>query len=162
MVRIVLFETDVVLALELEDLTGLVRGGHLEPELVEDPAYLRNLLGVRTREPAFANPQAVLQTYPHVAAQNGGLHGAEHLVTPRSYHRPLIVVAEQPVGGALHVKQVFRMCTDASANAQDGLNKERRLHQTAIEKVRGGVQMADVVGARLAREVASGSTSWVV
>jgi hypothetical protein len=41
------------------------------------------------------------------------------------------------------------MWTDAPADAQDGLNKERGLHQAAIEKVRGRVEMADVVALEL-------------
>src|SRR5689334_25298386 len=37
------------------------------------------------------------------------------------------------------------MRSDAAADAEHRLNEQRRLHQPALEKMRGGVQMADVV-----------------
>src|SRR5207248_5763349 len=57
----------------------------------------------------------------------------------------LILVAEQSIGGALHVRDIVGMRTDAAQNAKHALDEKRRLDNAALEEIRGRVQMADVV-----------------
>src|SRR5689334_17419211 len=67
----------------------------------------------------------------------------------RANHRPMIRLTEEPVGRPLRVQHVFRMNADAAADAEHRLDEEGRLHEPAIEEVRGGVEMADVVALEL-------------
>ena len=60
-----------------------------------------------------------------------------------------ILVAEQPVGGALHVQHVFRMRADAALQAEHGLDEQRRLHQALLEEVVEVVEMRGVVALEL-------------
>ncbi len=60
-------------------------------------------------------------------------------------HRPVIIVAEQPVGGALHMHDVFGMRADAAQDAEHRLHEQRRLDQAAVEEMPQRVEMADVV-----------------
>ena len=64
---------------------------------------------------------------------------------PRGQHRPEIVVAEQPVGGALHEHQVVEVGADAAEDAEDQLQEDRRLEQPAVDAMREIVEVADVV-----------------
>ena len=48
-----------------------------------------------------------------------------HLVAAGRQHREAIVVAEQLVGDALHVDEVFRIGADAAQNAEDELDEQR-------------------------------------
>ena len=47
---------DLIGTLEAQDLTGLVRGGNLEPQLLEDSADDSYLLSVRLRELSGSGP----------------------------------------------------------------------------------------------------------
>ena len=49
-------ESDLIAALEFQDLSGLIAGGDLEAQPGDDLAYLRDLLGVTARELAGADP----------------------------------------------------------------------------------------------------------
>ena len=74
---------------------------------------------------------------------------------PGRQHRPVVLVAEQLVGDALHVDDVLGIGADAAENAEDRLHEQRRLHQLAVEEMRERVEMADVVAFELeARAVA--------
>src|SRR5581483_3390748 len=75
-------ERDLVAALELQNLAGLVGGGDLEAQSLDDLAHLRHLLGVALGEAAGTQPQRVLEADAHVAAHGGGLRGDGHLVAP--------------------------------------------------------------------------------
>ena len=68
-----------------------------------------------------------------------------HLVGARAEHRPVIIVAEQPVGGALHLHDVLGMRADAAEDAEHRLHEQRRLDHAAVEEVPQRVEMADVV-----------------
>ena len=72
-----------------------------------------------------AGPQRVLEPDAHVAAHRGGLRGDGELIAPGAEHRPFVCLAEQPVGGALHVHHVLGMRADAAEDA------EHRLHEQA-------------------------------
>ena len=75
----------------------------------------------------------------------------------------MIVVAEQLVGGAAHVDDVLGIGADAAENAEDRLHEERRLDEPAVEEMRQGVEMADVVAFELeARAAALAQSSRIV
>ena len=100
-------------------------------------------------ELARPGPQRILEADAHVAAHRRR-HGRDpHLVAPGAEHRPAIIVAEQAVGGALHVHHVLRMRADAAQDAEHRLHEQRRLHQAALEEVREVVEMRDVVALEL-------------
>src|SRR5262249_39739379 len=60
-------------------------------------------------------------------------------------HRPQIVVAQQPGGGALHEKQIVEICADTAENAEDQLQKDRRLEQAAIDAMGEIIKVPGVV-----------------
>ena len=60
-------------------------------------------------------------------------------------HRPQIVLAEQPVGGALHEEQIVQIGADAAENPEDQLHEHRRLEQAAIDQMGEIVEVAGVV-----------------
>ena len=80
-----------------------------------------------------------------VAAKRDGLRGDRQLRPAGAEHRPVIVVPEQPVGGALHMRDVLGMGADAAEDAEHALHEERRLDQAAIGEMGKRVEMADVV-----------------
>ena len=63
--------------------------------------------------------------------------------------RPLVVAAEQPVGGRLDVHQVLDLGPDAAEDPEHALDEQRRLDDTGVEEVRERVQMPDVVALEL-------------
>src|SRR4051812_9707711 len=60
-------------------------------------------------------------------------------------HRPLVRLAEQSIRRLLHERDVVGMRADAAADAEHRLNEQRRRQQPAIDEMRGGVEMSDVV-----------------
>src|SRR5690606_31445058 len=99
-------EADVVPALEGEEPAGLVWGGGLQAERLQDGADALDLVCVALGEPAGAQPQGVLQADADVGA-HGGAHGGEReLVAAGAEDGPGVGVAEQPVRGAPHVLDV--------------------------------------------------------
>src|SRR5688572_23242314 len=99
-------ESDAVAALEAEHRPRLGRGGDLAAERLEHLAHLGDLLGVRPRELALADEQAVLEPDPHVAAEQRRLGAELELVAPGGEGREQVVVAEQTVGDRHHVREV--------------------------------------------------------
>src|SRR6266853_5123039 len=138
-------ECDVSSAFELEHLARFVGCRDLQPEFLENPANLSDLLRIGFREGAAAEPQAVFQADAHVSAHDRRHRGDEHLVAPGAEHRPQVGVAEQAVRGALHVHHVLGMRADAAADAEHRLDEKRRLHELAVEEMRRCIQMPDVV-----------------
>src|SRR6185503_9158026 len=112
---------------EFEHLARVVGRSHREAELFQNAAHLRHLLGIGRGELAAADPQAVLQPDADVAAHHRRLRGNLHLRAPRAEHRPVVRVAEQAIGGALHVDHVLGMVADAAADAEHRLDEKRRL-----------------------------------
>jgi hypothetical protein len=55
------------------------------------------------------------------------------------------LVAEQAIRGALHVRDVVGMRTDAAEDAEHALDEERRLDHAAVEESARRVEVADVV-----------------
>ncbi|MNQ87649.1 hypothetical protein D3C85_1028810 [compost metagenome] len=73
-------------------------------------------------------------------------HGAQrNLIAAGTENRPLVRVAEQAVGRTAHVRQVLGMSTDAAAQTEHRLNENRRLEQPALQEVRSGVQVTNVI-----------------
>src|SRR5215510_4003126 len=67
------------------------------------------------------------------------------LVAAGTENRPHIVVAEQAIGGAAHMREVFGMRADAAQQAEYALHEERRLDEPAVDKMRKVVQVRNVV-----------------
>jgi hypothetical protein len=61
-------ERDLIAALEFQDLARLIGCRDVQSESFDDLSNLRYLIGVRWRELAGTDPEAVFQTHPHVAA----------------------------------------------------------------------------------------------
>src|SRR5205823_2332310 len=120
-------------AFEPERRTRFVRRGDLVAEILDDAADLGDLLGIAFGELARADIERVLKPDPHIAAEHRGRGAEIHLVPPAGQHGPQIIVAEQPVGGALHEEQIVEIGTDAAENAEDELQKHRRLEQAALD-----------------------------
>src|SRR5439155_24648015 len=138
-------KSDIPAAFELQHLARVVRRSNGEAELLENPPRLRDLGSIRFGELPASEPQAVLAADAHVAAHHRRHRGDEHLVAAGAQDRPVVRVAEQAVGGALHVQHVLGMRADAAADAEHRLDEQRRLEQPPLEEVRRGVEMADVV-----------------
>src|SRR6267142_1036295 len=138
---------------ELEHVARLGWRGDREAHLFENAARLRHLLGVRLGELAAPEPHAVLEADTHVAAHHRAHRGDEHLVAAGAKHRPVICVAKEAVGGALHVHHVLGMRADAAADAEHRLDEERRLEQPPVDEVRRHVEVADVVALDLEARV---------
>ena len=84
---------------------------------------------------------------PPSAADMRGDRAAGCAPAPSTDQR--ILVAEQPVGGALHVRDVLGMRADAAEDAEHRLDEERRLDQPAVGEMGERVEMADVVALEL-------------
>ena len=82
-----------------------------------------DLFGVRGRHPAWCRPQRVFQADADIAAHGGSHRRDRELIAAGAQHRPDHLVAEQPVGGALHVQHVLRV------RAGSALQAEHRLHE---------------------------------
>ena len=79
----------------------------------------------------------------------------QQLVAAGREHRPVVLVAEQLVGDALHVDDVLRIGADAAEDAEDRLHEQRRLDEAALEEMGEGVEMADVVALELEARAAA-------
>ena len=97
-----------------------------EAEPFEDLAYAADLDGVALGQPAGAVPQAVLEPHPDVRPHGGRHRGHRHLVAAGTQDRPAILLAEQPVGRALHVEHILGMRADAAQDAEHGLHEQGR------------------------------------
>src|SRR3954470_17578431 len=138
-------KTHIPSSFELQHLPRIVRRGDDEAELFQYAARLAHLLGVRFRELSSPEPEAVLEADAHVAAHHRAHRGDEHLVAPCAEHGPQVLVAEQAIGGALHVQHVFGMRADAAADAEHRLDEQRRLEEPAVDEVRRDIEVPDVV-----------------
>src|SRR3546814_16314040 len=72
-----------------------------------------------------------------------------HLRGARREHRPAIGVAEQPVGGALHVHHLVGMRTDAAEQTEAGLDEEWSLDEPLLPEIMEIVEVARVVAFEL-------------
>src|SRR4029450_864428 len=113
----------LVAALEREDFARLVRGRDVKAEPFQDLSHLGDLLGVRFSQLARAYPERILHADPNVAAYRSGNGRNPHLVGACAEHRPMIVVAKQTIGRALHHHHILGVRADPAENAEYGLHK---------------------------------------
>src|SRR5690606_11043027 len=92
-----------------------------------------------------ARPEGVLQSDAQIASHQHRLHRDRHLVAAGPKHRPLVGIAEQPVGGTLHVDHVFRMGANAAEETEHALDEEGWLDEAAIDEMGDRVEVADVI-----------------
>ena len=94
-----------------------------------------DMRGIRLREFSRAIPEAVFQADSYMPAHSRRHGRYRHLIPAGAENRPLVIVAEEPVGGSLHVQNILEMRPDPAANPEYGLDPERLLHQSPIQKV---------------------------
>ena len=94
-------------------------------------------------------PERVLKPDADIAAHRGGLRGDGELIAAGAEHRPSVLLAEQTVGGALHMHDVLGMRTDPAQDAEYGLDEQRRLDEAALEEMTEVVEMRSVVALEL-------------
>src|ERR1700730_12350841 len=138
-------ELHAVRAFEAQNLARLLGRRDLIAELLDQTAHLANLLGIALRELAAADVEAILQAHAHVAAHHHGLGGERDLDAAGPQHRPVIIVPEQLVGGALHAQESVDVAADAAENAEYELEEDRRLEYAAINAVREIIKVPGVV-----------------
>src|SRR5207249_4680686 len=95
-------EPDVVPALQTEDLARVVGSCDFEPEPFDDLPRGAHLRGIRFGQRAGSEPQAVLETDADMPAHRGRLRRHRQLIAPCAEHAPVVPVAEQAIGRALH------------------------------------------------------------
>src|SRR5437763_5796840 len=132
-------------ALEAELLPRFVRRGDLIAQILDDAADLGDLLGIAFGELAWADIERVLEPDAHIAAEHRGRGAEIHLVPPTGQDRPQIILAEQPVGGALHKEQIVEIRADAAENAEEELQEHRRLEQAVVDAMGEIVQVSGIV-----------------
>src|SRR5487761_1784173 len=145
----IILEGDPIAALERQHLARFFRGRDFERQVFEDGADALHLIGVALGELALADIKRILEADADAAAHDRA-HGDERqLMPPCRQDRPVILLAEQPVGDRLHVGDVVRIGADSAENAEDRLHQERRLDQLAVEEMGERIEMADVVAFEL-------------
>src|SRR5882762_5145274 len=142
---------------QLQHVARVARRSDRKAKLLEDPPRLRDLGSIRFGELPAAEPQAVLESDADIAAHHRRHCGDEHLVAAGAQDRPIVSIAEQAVGSALHVQHVLGMRADAAADAEHRLDEQRRLEQPPLEEMRRSVEMADVVALDLEARVVVGA-----
>src|SRR5207244_11935644 len=95
-----------------------------------------HLRGIRFGELARSEPETVLETDAHVAAHRRRHRRDWQLVASCTENAPPVLIAEQAVGRALHVRDVVGMPADAAEDSEHALDEERRLDDAATEEMR--------------------------
>ena len=131
--------------LEAERRACLGRRRNLETEFLDNPADLRHLLRIALGQLAGPDIERILKPDANVTAHHGGIGTEVHLMPSAGEDRPVILIAEQPIGRALHEQQVVEIGTNAAENAEDKLHEHRRPEHAAIDAMREVVEMAGVV-----------------
>ena len=144
-----MLERDLVGALEVEDFACLVGRRNVDVQRFQNDADALHLFRAGDSQAARPDPQRVLQADAHVGPHGGANGGQLNLAATGAENRLAELVSEQAVCGAMHVHEVFRVCSDAAQDAEDGLHEHRRLHETAVEEVLEVVQVADVIALEL-------------
>ena len=122
--------------LSCQDLARLVGRRDLQAEPLDDLARLRHLLGVDFGQPARADPQAVLEPDPDIAA-----HAPPPCAAMRIWLRPAPSTDQRYCSPnsrsavRFMCSDVLGMRADAAQDAEHGLDEERRLDQAAVEEM---------------------------
>ncbi|MCY1521447.1 hypothetical protein D9M68_562600 [compost metagenome] len=114
-----------------------------------------DLLGIAYRKRPAAVVEAVFQPDADVSAHGGGHGDHRHLMAAGGQYREAVVVTEELVGDAFHVRQVLRIRTDAAEHAEDELDEEVPGHQAAVAEMRQRIEMADVITFKLEASAAA-------
>ena len=138
-------EVDVVPALEIQDFARFIGRRDFQTQAFDQGTRAFDLIGIGFGQLARAVPQRVFQPHAHIAAHCQRLRRYRHLVAAGAQHRPDVVIAEQAVGGALHVRHVFRVRANATEQTKHRLDQEGRLDQPALDEVGGSIEMANVI-----------------
>src|SRR6185437_7538747 len=101
-------------ALQSQNLARIVRCSDREPQPFDDLPCCAHLRCIRLGERARSKPQAVLEANTHVAAHRCRLRRDGQLIAAGAEHAPAVLITEEPVGRALHVRDIFGMRTDAA------------------------------------------------
>ena len=83
----------------------------------------------------------VLEADADVGAHRRADGGQRHLVLTGAQDRPLVVLAEEPIGGAPHVHEVFGMAADSAEEPEHRLHEQRSAGQAAAVEVCEVVQV---------------------
>src|SRR3546814_14624463 len=111
----------------------LVGSGDAEAKSFNDLPCGTYLLRVAFGQFAGTTPKRVLQSHADIAS-HGCCHGDNaHLPRARTEHRPFILIAEESVGGALHVHDIVGMAADRS--------EERSVGKECVSPFRSRVSM---------------------
>src|SRR5262249_28380295 len=132
-------------AREAVNFARLLGRGDRIAKLLDQAAHLGSLLGIALGQLAAPDVEAVLQTDAHIAAHHHCLGGKWNLHAAGPQHGPLVIVAEQFVGGAFHEHEVVDVAADAAQNSKDELQEDRRLEQAAIDAVCEIVEVPGIV-----------------
>ena len=128
-----------------ENAPRVVRRGDLEPQRLDDLTHRAHLRRVGFGELARPEPKAVFQADADVPAHRRRHRRDRKLIASGAEHAPAVLIAEEPIRGALHVGDVVGMRSDAAEDPEHALDEQRRLDHTALQEMRGRVQVADVV-----------------
>ena len=153
-------EIHLVAALELEHLARVLGRCDLEAQAPRSSAatsFTCSAFDLASRPgPAQRLSSRPTRTLPPMRDR---LRGDGQLVAAGTEHAPLVLVAEQAVGGALHVRHVLRVRADAAEDAEHRLDEERRLDDAAVGEMAQRIEMADVVALDLEARVVLRRTS---
>ena len=124
---------------------GLVGRGDLQPELLDDTPDLGDLLGIALGQ--FAWPIIRLSSRPTrtLPPRIAAMLASGICWPPAPSAGEVIGIAQQPVGGRLHVHQIFRRGAGAAQHAEHELHIERRLHDALAQVIGQRFDMADIV-----------------
>src|SRR5262249_59579553 len=90
-------------------------------------------------------PKRTLKPDTDIATHDRAHRHKRQLVPSGGENRPGVIVAEQFVGDLFHVHQVLGISADPAENAEDRLDEEWRLDQSAVDKMREVVEVANIV-----------------
>ena len=114
-------------------------------QVFQQGAYLAHLLGIGLGQGAAADEQRILQPHAHMAAHARGSDRHAHLARAGAQHGPLVVLAEQLVGRALHERQVVQVGSDAPEDAQNELEEDGGLEAPRVHAEPEVVELAHVI-----------------
>ena len=123
----------------------MVGGGDVVALELEDAGDFLDLFGVGAGFLSARDVERVFEADADVAAHQRGGAGDAHLLGASADGRPLVVVAEEFVGGLFHEDEVIEFGSDAAEDAHDELQEDGRLEVALVKAEFQVVEVADVV-----------------
>ena len=117
---------------DAEDLARLVGRRGLAVELSRDPDHLLHERGVRGCEPAWREPEVVLESHAHLPAEDERDSGEVELPAVADAGDGPGVLAEQLLGALTEVDELLRPRADRSEHAHDELHVHRTIEQVVV------------------------------